>query len=1055
MKEQTLLSTLKTLRRNRQIRRLVLLMGGATLFYGGSLLLLAGLDQFFLFTEWAAFLSRSVLSIAALAFLVLGLLYILLTRPRDSVLASEWEKKHPEWKNSLVTAVEQEKLAPEERTPIGEALIRRMRTKVEGLNPLETIPARRLQNNVLIPLLAVGLLLTWISGLTDFAYRASAFQEDLRAGQNTGLMVEPGNRDVPKGEDQRITATILRGPEEATIEYQVEGQRERQEYTMHPSREGAPHFTFYDLRESVRYRVKTPTQRSPWYQLETFIPPSIDEIDLQVSPPLYTQVESESFRELRNLRIPEGSTIDLAIQLENGAGFDLVLDDGEEITRKTAEAGDKETLFELSFRPDRSGTWYLELYDEEDRRLQTRTFSLDRTPDNPPTIEVLRPGEDREAKPEEDIVFAASASDDYGLTAITMHLSVSGFVQENLPLFRDSFPSEEEIADGADIPLLETDRSVRIEISPEALEAQDGDVITYYFTATDNRQPEPQTSRSEVFFIEVRDELEAQEAEEGMDFDEEDLFDVRALIVEMKRLIRVSFRSMDRSTAEQEEALQDLTRSIEELRIETSQMRQKAVDMAGGVEEGIHIIDLFSGAVHHMRAAGDFLEQALIRESLPDQEQALAHLVRIETEMTEQMMESEEGEGEGESEADPSEEAEDGEGEGEGEEDSRQLQELLQRTQRLADDQGAQNTRARRSADREIDDDRRRELSRQQDELSSEANAIARALSELRGTDRATSAVVAARRTMENALRNIGEDRLRSAQREGERARASLLEAIDELEALLQDSAAAEVEAMADRAREMAENQRGVGEGSRDLEEQGAESEQDPGELQDQQDGLRDDFGDLLRELEDMAQGLRENFPEAADELGETGREMRESGIDGDMGRSSNALLFERFDRAGELSDEIAELLEQFGGQMGDTASRLPQITPERLQRALEQVQEGEEQIGELFGEDPDEAGEQGREITGRIGQSLGRIGELSGNERLEELAQSLLEEAERDPNLIRSQELLETSARELERQIIALELDRRARLGRMASPPPERYRDLVEEYFRSLSESE
>ncbi|MBC9889210.1 MAG: hypothetical protein F7B06_05020, partial [Opitutae bacterium] len=89
------------------------------------------------------------------------------------------------------------------------------------------------------------------------------------------------------------------------------------------------------------------------------------------------------------------------------------------------------------------------------------------------------------------------------------------------------------------------------------LDAMDGDVISYSATAMDNKAPEPNIVRSEVFFIEVRVNKEPIELE-GMDLEgETETVDVRALVIELKRIIRDTYAAMglpveDRIFANQE-----------------------------------------------------------------------------------------------------------------------------------------------------------------------------------------------------------------------------------------------------------------------------------------------------------------------------------------------------------------------------------------------------------------------------------------------------------------------------------------------------------------------
>jgi hypothetical protein len=136
----------------------------------------------------------------------------------------------------------------------------------------------------------------------------------------------------------------------------------------------------------------------------------------------------------------------------------------------------------------------------------------------------------------------------------------------------------------------------------------------------------------------------------------------------------------------------------------------------------------------------------------------------------------------------------------------------------------------------------------------------------------------------------------------------------------------------------------------------------------------------------------------------------------------------------------------------------LPRISLEEILAALEAVQQARARMQQVVrGEDA--AAQKTVDST---------RSEMA--QRLEQLAQDLADQALKDVSGIvrrlgrggdsgeQARELgtaLELAAKLLARHLLATKLEREVRLSRRTTTPPEKYRDLVDRYFRALSEGE
>ena len=110
-------------------------------------------------------------------------------------------------------------------------------------------------------------------------------------------------------------------------------------------------------------------------------------------------------------------------------------------------------------------------------------------PDEPPELALRQPGADQEVMPLEEVVLAAEASDDYGLSEFVLTYAVVGVEDA-----RVDFLPQESVRRVAGETLLYL----------EDLAVEPGDFVSYYFTLADNNGLEgPQEVVSDIYFLQV------------------------------------------------------------------------------------------------------------------------------------------------------------------------------------------------------------------------------------------------------------------------------------------------------------------------------------------------------------------------------------------------------------------------------------------------------------------------------------------------------------------------------------------------------------------------
>ena len=189
-------------------------------------------------------------------------------------------------------------------------------------------------------------------------------------------------------------------------------------------------------------------------------------------------------------------------------------------------------------------------------------------------------------------------------------------------------------------------------------------------------------------------------------------------------------------------------------------------------------------------------------------------------------------------------------------------------------------------------------------------------------------------------------------------------------------------------------------------------------------------------------------------------QEARSDGVTSKMARAGNALLYRRFGRASENQEEAAKSMDKLSGRIASAGKQLPSISQRELMAALEDVEKARQRLdpvakGKSGGrEGREKLAENARRMDGlleRLGTELNEPGLNKMGSALGALAGS------EDPaaGARRAAKVLGAASKILRVHLVRSELDRKFRLSRKTTVPPEKYRDLVEAYFKELSESE
>ena len=150
-------------------------------------------------------------------------------------------------------------------------------------------------------------------------------------------------------------------------------------------------------------------------------------------------------------------------------------------------------------------------------------------PDEPPLVEITEPAKDLQLPSDATFLVEVFASDDHGVSDVRMRIEHAGDSEEET-IFVEPVEKEKRLTYVFDL----NERPLAV-----------GDVLTYMALASDNKEPESQLARSEIYFIEVLPpEGNSTEADGGDMEGETKEIPVRDFINKTKKIIRSTYDAL-------------------------------------------------------------------------------------------------------------------------------------------------------------------------------------------------------------------------------------------------------------------------------------------------------------------------------------------------------------------------------------------------------------------------------------------------------------------------------------------------------------------------------
>ena len=722
---------------------------------------------------------------AALAFSAF-VLWRLGRPPSDERVARLVEERCPELEDRVASAAVLAAARP--ATGFEELVVADAAERLRRIDVARVVTPARLRRAVTRGLLALAALAAVVSlGSTPLGRIARTAW--LHASPAVAeLAVEPGDFRLVAGQPLRVRArfedgggTAARTPPVLSV---LDGMAPR-DVRMRPSGDGYL-AEFPSVTRSFRYRVGAAAFTSPDYFVEALSPPRVMRIDVEYVYPSFTGLAPRSEEDGGDLFAPAGTAARLVVHTDKpvveGA---LVLSDGRRVA--LAGAGDARRAATLVVEGD--GRYRVRVVDAHGlSNRDAADYLIRATVDRPPAVRVLRPGGDREVTPLEEVTIEVRADDDHAVERVDLIYTVVGRPERTLPF---------DVPEG--VSAVTGVRTFFV----EDLAVEPGDVVTYFARARDAGLGGVATeARSDLYFLEIRpfdNEFEEALSQGGLG---PEAAEIGRLVALQKQIVVATWR-LDQ---EAEGRSDDDVRAVAEVQ---GDVRDTAAGAMGAMGRGPGRRGrgaagddgpaaqgrAMRAAVEAMTAAEAALEALDTASAMPHETEALNQLLTAQAAVRRRQVSMQPGAGSGGRQAQldlsqlfdrelrREQETSYETGRQPGEPEDGEEDEALARLRELARRQERINRDLDRTAETETEDERRRvleRLRREQQELRAELEALAQRLdgrpgaasSGSRGT--AGEALRRASEEMQRAGSGLGRQDAETARGHGDRAADAL-----------------------------------------------------------------------------------------------------------------------------------------------------------------------------------------------------------------------------------------------------------------------------------------
>ena len=448
---------------------------------------------FLLLQRFASFGSPLVLPVLALAGLIASLVVLLRharTEPDLRAVARAIERQHPDLQGLLLTVVQQQ---PDTAGRFSFLQERVLRDAVD--HSLRHRWSRAVSSWQLVGAQVgqLALLVAFVAVLAGLRVPPDPKAPSRLKLAFTGIEVTPGEVSIERGNSLVVLARFGTPPKEAELVITPPAGAARRMPLTRSLADPVFGGSVPDVSSNFLYRVEYGNERTRDFAVKVFEHPRLERADADLTYPAYTALPTKHIEDTRRVSAVEGTHLDLALQLNKTVVSAALVPRGTNAEPIPLLVGTNQPLASLTnFALVANATYDLRLVDGDGRTNKLVTqFVFDALPNRPPELKLASPRGDQRPSALEEITFAGTVWDDFGVPAYGLAFTQVGQETKFIELGHGVAAKEK--------------RPFQHLLKLEELGAQPDQMIAWFVWA-DDIGPDGQVRRTtgDLYFAEVR-----------------------------------------------------------------------------------------------------------------------------------------------------------------------------------------------------------------------------------------------------------------------------------------------------------------------------------------------------------------------------------------------------------------------------------------------------------------------------------------------------------------------------------------------------------------------
>jgi hypothetical protein len=437
------------------------------------------------------------------------------------------------------------------------------------------------------------------------------------------LRVIPGDAVVRRHADQLVSALPigLQSPN-VKLHARFQSSAKWEEIAMQSQAAGnfagGYQFLFAGLPEGVEYYVTAGAMESKHFNIRVSDLPAVKQIRVTYHYPAWTGMPSETEERGGDLRAVVGTQAELDVTTDRPLqGSQIRLDSGQRVQL----TGGQNNVYHGTVKMDSDGAYHIAGVAEGQPVRVSEDFFIEARKADPPQISLVRPSRgDYRASPIEEVTIAAKATDEFGLSGVTLHYSINGGPETAVDLLKQRGKKE---ADGSATIALEDFKLVP------------GDLVSVYATAKDANSE----NHTDMIFIQAepfeREFSQSQAGGGGGGGGGGGADPSEQISQREKEIIAATFKQNGDKHATQQQAA-DISKLLSQSQ---TTLHDQALTLSGRLEareltNEVQAISDFQKAMiaasAAMEPAAQQLQQQKWKDAIPNEQKALQFLLRAE-----------------------------------------------------------------------------------------------------------------------------------------------------------------------------------------------------------------------------------------------------------------------------------------------------------------------------------------------------------------------------------------------------------------------------------------